>query len=57
MEQEILARFRVIFIAEHGTREAVVYNSDCSKEQVLQGIRDTYGEDVIILSVEKVTVH
>lgn len=57
MEQEILARFRVIFIAEHGTREAVVYNSDCSKEQVLQGIRDAYGEDVIILSIEKVTVH
>jgi len=57
MEQEILARFRVIFIAEHGTREAIVYNSDCSREQVLQGIRDTYGEDVIILSVEKVTVH
>jgi len=57
MEQEILARFRVVFIAEHGTREAIVYNSDCSREQVLQGIRDTYGENVIILSVEKVVIH
>lgn len=57
MEQEILVRFRVVFIAEHDTKEAIVYNSDRSKEQVLQGIRDAYGEDVIILSVEKVTVH
>lgn len=57
MEQEILVRFRVIFIAEDGAREAIVYNSACSNEQVLQGIRDAYGENVIILSVEKVMVH
>jgi len=56
MEQEILARFRVVFIAEHGTREAIVY-SDRSKGQILQGIRDAYGENVVILSIEKVTVH
>ena len=57
MEQEILARFRVVFIAEDGTREAIVYNSDRSKDQVVQSIRNAYGDDVIILSVEKIIVH
>lgn len=57
MEQEILARFRVVFIAEDGAREAIVYNSDCSKEQIIQNLRDCYGDNVIILSVEKVVIH
>ncbi len=57
MKQEILASFRVVFIAKDGTREAIVYNSGCSKEQVLQVVRDAYGDNVIILSVEKVVIH
>lgn len=57
MERDILARFRVVFIAEHSTKEAIVYNSDCSREQIIQDLRDCYGDNVIILSVEKVVIH
>ncbi len=57
MEQEILVRLSVIFICDGETKELIGYDSDRSREQIIQNLRDCYGDNVIILSVEKVVIH